>query len=279
VVHTRAEARVELPPEEMRLLFAALTDAFDRTQDRKQWEQIANWVLLAAALRSDAQSLQEFLDRFEQPLKESMPLNLAQWRTRVFILAGNKAIAKEALDAAVKVDPKFEQTEAYKSLETSIFNLSADEQGPGVEDRDGADLLRRIAIAGHEGNADEMHRLIRDALLAKGEAVCPQKGDSRLFVGAKQVYREALRQDPKVKSYGSYVTIQARGLLERGGYSAAEAERYRHVIGLDAPAPSEALELPKLRVGDIDLPEALTNFVTVHGVFFLTDLSAACRTA
>jgi hypothetical protein len=98
---------VELPPEEMRLLFAALTDAFDRTQDRKQWEQIANWVLLAAALRSDAQSLQEFLDRFEQPLKESMPLNLAQWRTRVFILAGNKAIAKEALDAAVKVDPKF----------------------------------------------------------------------------------------------------------------------------------------------------------------------------
>jgi hypothetical protein len=244
----------------MRLLFAALTDAFDRTQDRKQWEQIANWVLLAAALRSDAQSLQEFLDRFEQPLKESMPLNLAQWRTRVFILAGNKAIAKEALDAAVKVDPKFEQTEAYKSLETSIFNLSADEQGPGVEDRDGADLLRRIAIAGHEGNADEMHRLIRDALLAKGEAVCPQKGDSRLFVGAKQVYREALRQDPKVKSYGSYVTIQARGLLERGGYSAAEAERYRHVIGLDAPAPSEALELPKLRVGDIDLPEALTNF-------------------
>jgi hypothetical protein len=248
-----------LNSEENRRLFASLSRAMEQTRSPKQWIAIMHWAVLAAGLKGDSGSLFDLLEAHAEPLGEAIPQQLAVWRIRAFIIEGNKAMAKEELSRIAKLDPAFEKSATYRQLEDGIFNISADEQGPAVEDRDLAAIRGQYEAAKRDGGIDSTHRLIRDTLLAKSDAAFRESARDRLLRGAKSVYREMFGLTNK--TYAAYAEAQAKALRARGGFTPDEAERYRMRISLDAPPVGNAIPVHGLRISDLAVVDGTTNVV------------------
>jgi hypothetical protein len=245
-----------LNSEEVSRLFAALAQAMERTRDPKQWSAIMNWAVLAARLKGDSGSLLALLQANEDPLQEAVPQSLAVWRIRAYIVEGNKEVANAELARAVEAHPALKNSTTYRGLEDEIFMLSVDEQGPAVEARDLEAIRGKYAGAQSHGRTNEMHRLIRDTLLDKSDATVGDPETPRLFRGAKGVFRDFFGV---VDTYAAYTKDHAAALVARGGYTEAEAARYRRRMALTAPPPGDALPSTGLRWADIAVADGTTN--------------------
>lgn len=246
-----------LSTNESRRLLAALSAAVALAEKPADRVRIGNQFLHAAGLKGDTQSVFAFLEDHRERFEKENPVSYAVWKTRARILARDKPGAEQALDRAIALAS--DKAGWVEGLRHAIHNMSTQEYGPAIEERDTQQALDKAAAHAARGQIEDLHRLIRDTLENKGQHAIRNRSDMRLFDGVNTWYRKAFAD--YADSYSAYVDSYAKAVRLRGGYDAEAAARLREKISLDRRAPRPGLPIPELDTKDLTPDRTATNFL------------------